>query len=107
MDPVEPEKIGLDDLHLVLDNCFLGLAKFLYNLGLDVIAIGKQVEHKELVKVCMRQNRVIVTCDSVYNHIHFQVPINMCVRIPTEGRVVDQAMYLFNLLGVHIPEDDH
>ncbi len=47
----------MEDLHLVLDNCFLGLAKFLYNLGLDVIAIGKQVKHKELVKVCMRQNR--------------------------------------------------
>lgn len=104
-----PRKVGAPirprDLHVVADFMFQGLGKQLRLCGVDSKVLSNDASSYELVKISIRENRVILTSGKAFYWTRNHVPEHLCYFV-TMKKPMDQVKEVLEYYNVRVTAED-
>ena len=73
----------------VCDTLLQGFGKYLRASGLDALLLGNGKDHSNLINICLREERVILTRGKLFLMLRGHGPEGMCMWVP-DGTLREQ-----------------
>ncbi|XP_041666203.1 exonuclease mut-7 homolog isoform X2 [Cheilinus undulatus] len=101
--PQEPQDGPLlppQQLRVVCDNMLQGLGRYLRCLGVDVVMLENNDDHREAAKLAQAEGRVILTCGQPFQTLRSQVGEGRCLSLDCSEKAKDQAVRVLRHFNV-------
>ncbi|XP_061555075.1 exonuclease mut-7 homolog isoform X2 [Phycodurus eques] len=93
--PLAPQQ-----LRVVCDNMLQGLGRYLRCLGVDVVMLENNDDHRVAAKLAQAEYRVILTCGQPYQTLRSQVAEGRCLSLDCSEKARDQAVRVLRHFNV-------
>ncbi|KAG8447413.1 hypothetical protein GDO86_014768, partial [Hymenochirus boettgeri] len=101
MPPLSPRHF-----RVICDNMLQGLGRYLRCLGVDVLMLDNDDEHRKAAEIARRDGRVILTCGLPYDTLRSQVGEGKCLSVDSSEKARDQAVKVLKHFNVHVSQSD-
>ncbi|XP_054612211.1 exonuclease mut-7 homolog isoform X2 [Dunckerocampus dactyliophorus] len=101
-----PPPLHPQQLRVVCDNMLQGLGRYLRCLGVDVVMLENNDDHREAAKLAQAEGRVILTCGLPYQTLRSQVGEGRCLSLNCSEKARDQAVRVLRHFNVQPTPDD-
>ncbi|XP_051907448.1 exonuclease mut-7 homolog [Hippocampus zosterae] len=95
-----PAPLAPQQLRVVCDNMLQGLGRYLRCLGVDVVILENDDDHRVAAKLAQAEYRVILTCGQPYQTLRSQVGEGRCLSLDCSEKARDQAMRVLRHFNV-------
>ncbi|XP_010875670.3 exonuclease mut-7 homolog [Esox lucius] len=99
--PVSPQQ-----LRVVCDNMLQGLGRYLRCLGVDVLMLANDDDHRVAAQLAQEEGRVILTCGQPYQTLKSQVGEGRCIALDCSEKARDQAVRVLRHFNVQPTQSD-
>ncbi|KAJ7986881.1 hypothetical protein DPEC_G00333000 [Dallia pectoralis] len=99
--PVSPQQ-----LRVVCDNMLQGLGRYLRCLGVDVLMLENNDDHRLAAQLAQEEGRVILTCGQPYQTLKSQVGEGRCIALDCSEKARDQAVRVLRHFNVRPTQSD-
>ncbi|KAM3910642.1 exonuclease mut-7 homolog isoform 2-T2 [Leptodactylus fuscus] len=89
------------EFSVICDNMLQGLGRYLRCLGIDVLMLENDDDHKKAAEIARRDGRVILTCGMPYQTLRSQIGEGRCFPVDCSEKAKDQAIKVlkhFNIM---------
>nr|XP_057912344.1 exonuclease mut-7 homolog isoform X2 [Doryrhamphus excisus] len=104
--PPRPPPLHPQQLRVVCDNMLQGLGRYLRCLGVDVVMLENNDDHREAAKLAQAEGRVILTCGLPFQTLRSQVGEGRCLSLNCSEKARDQAVRVLRHFNVQPTPDD-
>ncbi|XP_040261262.1 exonuclease mut-7 homolog isoform X2 [Bufo bufo] len=97
--PLSPREFSV-----ICDNMLQGLGRYLRCLGVDVLMLENDDDHRKAAEIARLDGRVILTCGMPYQTLRSQVGEGRCFNVNCSEKAKEQAIRVlkhFNVLVTH------
>ncbi|OCT66929.1 exonuclease mut-7 homolog [Xenopus laevis] len=101
MQPITPR-----DFRVICDNMLQGLGRYLRCLGVDVLMLDNDDEHRKAAEIARRDARVILTCGLPYETLRSQVGEGKCFWVDCSEKAKEQAIKVLNHFNIRVALTD-
>ncbi|XP_077399250.1 exonuclease mut-7 homolog isoform X2 [Vanacampus margaritifer] len=95
-----PAPMAPQQLRVVCDNMLQGLGRYLRCLGVDVVILENNDDHRVAAKLAQAEYRVILTCGQPYQTLKSQVGEGRCLALDCSEKARDQAVRVLRHFNV-------
>ncbi|XP_077354171.1 exonuclease mut-7 homolog isoform X3 [Festucalex cinctus] len=95
-----PAPMAPQQLRVVCDNMLQGLGRYLRCLGVDVVILENNDDHRVAAKLAQAEYRVILTCGQPYQTLRSQVGEGRCLSLDCSEKARDQAVRVLRHFNV-------
>lgn len=99
--PLPPQQ-----LRVVCDNMLQGLGRYLRCVGVDVIMLDGNDDHREAAKLAQAEGRVILTCGQPFQSLRSQVGEGRCLSLHSSEKARDQAIRVLRHFNIQLTPGD-
>ncbi|KAM8873019.1 exonuclease mut-7 homolog [Synchiropus picturatus] len=99
--PLSPQQ-----LRVVCDNMLQGLGRYLRCLGVDVVMLENNDDHRVAANLAQAEDRVILTCGQPYQSLRSQVGEGRCLSLDCSEKAKDQAVRVLKHFNVQLTTND-
>ncbi|KAM9820163.1 exonuclease mut-7 homolog [Neosynchiropus ocellatus] len=99
--PLSPQQ-----LRVVCDNMLQGLGRYLRCLGVDVVMLENNDDHRVAANLAQAEDRVILTCGQPYQSLRSQVGEGRCLSLDCSEKAKDQAVRVLKHFNVRLTAND-
>ncbi|KAI3362415.1 hypothetical protein L3Q82_012713 [Scortum barcoo] len=99
--PLPPQQ-----LRVVCDNMLQGLGRYLRCLGVDVVMLENNDDHRVAAKLAQAEGRVILTCGQPFQSLRSQVGEGRCLSLDCSEKARDQAVRVLRHFNVQPTPSD-
>lgn len=99
--PLPPQQ-----LRVVCDNMLQGLGRYLRCLGVDVVMLENNDDHRVAAKLAQAEGRVILTCGQPFQSLRSQVGEGRCLSLDCSEKARDQAVRVLKHFNVQPTPSD-
>ncbi|XP_053551867.1 exonuclease mut-7 homolog [Bombina bombina] len=95
--PLSPRQFSV-----VCDNMLQGLGRYLRCLGVDVLMLENDDDHRRAAEIARRDGRVILTCGLPYETLRSQVGEGKCFLVDCSEKAKEQAIKVLKHFNVRV-----
>ncbi|XP_008298904.1 exonuclease mut-7 homolog [Stegastes partitus] len=99
--PLPPQQ-----LRVVCDNMLQGLGRYLRCLGVDVVMLENNDDHRVAAKLAQAEGRVILTCGQPFQTLRSQVGEGRCLSLDCSEKARDQAVRVLKHFNIQPTPSD-
>ncbi|KAM4661974.1 exonuclease mut-7 homolog [Discoglossus pictus] len=99
--PMSPRQFGV-----ICDNMLQGLGRYLRCLGVDVLMLDNDDDHRKASEIARRDGRVILTCGLPYETLRSQVGEGKCFNVNCSEKAKEQAIKVLKHFNIHVTHAD-
>ncbi|XP_077594303.1 exonuclease mut-7 homolog isoform X2 [Stigmatopora nigra] len=101
-----PPPLAPQQLRVVCDNMLQGLGRYLRCLGVDVVILENDDDHRVAAKLAQDEYRIILTCGQPYQTLRSQVAEGRCLSLDSSEKARDQAVRVLKHFNVQLTPCD-
>ncbi|XP_069798891.1 exonuclease mut-7 homolog [Dendropsophus ebraccatus] len=101
MKPLSPREFSV-----ICDNMLQGLGRYLRCLGVDVLILENDDDHRKAAEIARRDGRVILTCGLPYQTLRSQIGEGKCFSVDCSEKAKDQAVKVLQHFNVGVTVKD-
>ncbi|KAM9325596.1 exonuclease mut-7 homolog [Gastrophryne carolinensis] len=94
------------EFKVICDNMLQGLGRYLRCLGVDVMMLDNDDDHRRAAEIARRDRRVILTCGLPFQTLRSQVGEGRCFSVNCSEKARDQAVKVLQHFNVHVTLSD-
>ncbi|KAM9307243.1 exonuclease mut-7 homolog [Pholidichthys leucotaenia] len=98
--------VAPQQLRVVCDNMLQGLGRYLRSLGVDVVMLENDDDHRVAAKLAQAEGRVILTSGQPFNTLRSQVAEGRCLSLDCSEKARDQAVRVLRHFNVQPTPND-
>uniref|UniRef100_A0A8P0SNB1 Exonuclease 3'-5' domain containing 3 n=1 Tax=Canis lupus familiaris TaxID=9615 RepID=A0A8P0SNB1_CANLF len=102
----EAPQVPARAFRVVCDNMLQGLARSLRCLGVDVLALGTDDDHRRAAEVARQEGRIILTSGLPYHKLRAQVGAGRCLSVDCSLKARQQAKAVLKHFNVCVTHAD-
>ncbi|KAM4696447.1 exonuclease mut-7 homolog isoform 2-T2 [Rhinophrynus dorsalis] len=91
---------------VICDNMLQGLGRYLRCLGVDVLMLDNDDDHRKAAEIARQDGRVILTCGLPYETLRSQVGEGKCFSVNCSEKAKEQAIKVLKHFNVHVTLKD-
>ncbi|XP_068105069.1 exonuclease mut-7 homolog [Hyperolius riggenbachi] len=95
--PVSPREFSV-----ICDNMLQGLGRYLRCLGVDVLMLDNEEDHRKAAEIARRDGRVILTCGLPYQTLRSQIREGRCFHVNSTEKAREQAVQVLKHFNVRV-----
>ncbi|KAG8565233.1 hypothetical protein GDO81_012763 [Engystomops pustulosus] len=99
--PLSPREFSV-----ICDNMLQGLGRYLRCLGVDVLMLENDDDHRKAAEIARRDGRVILTCGLPYQTLRSQIGEGRCFSVNCSERAKEQAIRVLKHFNVSVALSD-
>ncbi|XP_031747381.1 exonuclease mut-7 homolog isoform X2 [Xenopus tropicalis] len=99
--PIPPRQFSV-----ICDNMLQGLGRYLRCLGVDVLMLDNDDEHRKAAEIARRDGRVILTCGLPYETLRSQVGEGKCFSVDCSEKAREQAIKVLTHFNIRVALTD-
>lgn len=98
----QTENLSPAEFSVICDNMLQGLGRYLRCLGVDVLMLENDDDHRKAAEIARRDGRVILTCGLPYQTLRSQIGEGKCFSVDCSEKAKDQAIKVLKHFNVSV-----
>ncbi|XP_072287435.1 exonuclease mut-7 homolog isoform X2 [Pyxicephalus adspersus] len=94
------------ELSVICDNMLQGLGRYLRCLGVDVLMLDNNDDHRKAAEIARRDGRIILTCGLPYQTLRSQIGEGRCFYVDCSEKAQKQAIKVLKHFNVRVALSD-
>ncbi|XP_075041510.1 exonuclease mut-7 homolog isoform X2 [Mixophyes fleayi] len=101
-DPSPTAPLSPREFSVICDNMLQGLGRYLRCLGVDVVMLDNDDDHRKAAEIARRDGRVILTCGLPYQTLRSQIGEGKCFSVNCSEKAREQAIRVLKHFNVSV-----
>ncbi|XP_075690665.1 exonuclease mut-7 homolog [Rhinoderma darwinii] len=98
----ETKPLSPREFSVICDNMLQGLGRYLRCLGVDVLMLENDDDHRKAAEIARRDGRVILTCGLPYQTLRSQIGEGKCFSVNCSEKAKEQAVQVLKHFNVGV-----
>lgn len=98
----QTEALSPREFSVICDNMLQGLGRYLRCLGVDVLMLENDDDHRKAAEIARRDGRVILTCGLPYQTLRSQIGEGKCFSVNCSEKAKEQAIKVLKHFNVSV-----
>ncbi|XP_053329863.1 exonuclease mut-7 homolog [Spea bombifrons] len=104
--PSSERPLSPREFSVICDNMLQGLGRYLRCLGVDVLMLDNDDDHRRAAEIARQDGRVILTCGFPYQTLRSQVGEGRCFRVNCSEKAQEQAIKVLKHFNIRVTLKD-